>query len=84
MILVTKTSDQTRQRGHTLSTCTMYVCMEFTLNHALSEDEHKHKPARMRYSTLSLLFKEKLFPTLFSVLVANPKKTTLHGGQSRS
>ena len=29
------------------------------------------------------LFKEKLFLT-FSVLVANPKKTTLHGGQSRS
>ena len=29
MILITKTSDQTRQRGHALSTCTicMYVCM---------------------------------------------------------
>ena len=30
MILITKTSDQTRQRGHALSTCMyvrMYVCM---------------------------------------------------------
>ena len=25
-------------------------CRGFTLNHALSEDEHKHNPARMRYS----------------------------------
>ena len=37
---------------------------------------------------LFLLFKEKSERTLlfliFSVLVANPKKTTLHGGQSRS
>ena len=32
---------------------------------------------------LLLLFREKMFLT-FSVLVANPKKTTLHGGQSRS
>ena len=35
-----------------------------------------------------MLFKEKSERTLlfltFSVLVANPKKTTLHGGQSRS
>ena len=28
MVLVTKTSDQTRQRGHTLSTCTR-VCIVF-------------------------------------------------------
>ena len=27
MILITKTSDQTRQRGHALSTCTMCVCV---------------------------------------------------------
>ena len=27
MILVTKTSDPTQQRGHTLSTCTNLVCM---------------------------------------------------------
>ena len=27
MILVTKTSDQTRQRGHTLSTCTNLTCV---------------------------------------------------------
>ena len=27
MILVTKTSDQTRQRGHTLSTCTDLTCV---------------------------------------------------------
>ena len=27
MILVTKISDQTRQRGHTLSTCTNLVCV---------------------------------------------------------
>ena len=26
MILITKTSDQTRQRGHALSTCTVCVC----------------------------------------------------------
>ena len=33
MILVTKTSDQTRQRGHTLCVCLyvcMYVCMVIT------------------------------------------------------
>ena len=31
MILVTKTSDQARQRGHARSTCTirMYVCMMY-------------------------------------------------------
>ena len=27
MILITKTSDQTRQRGHALSTCTVCVCV---------------------------------------------------------
>ena len=32
MILITKTSDQTRQRGHALSTC-MYVCMYVWSSH---------------------------------------------------
>ena len=31
MILVTKTSDQARQRGHTLSTCTILTCALSTL-----------------------------------------------------
>ena len=40
------------------------------------DDENLHNPsARPRYSLLFLTF---------SALVANPKKTTLHGGQSRS
>ena len=41
MILVTKTSDHTLQRGHTLSTCligpSMYVCMVIT--YGKSEDQ---------------------------------------------
>ena len=48
-----------------------------------------HKQPRIhRKLGLQLLitqFKRKLlFLTFFSALVANPKKTTLHGGQSRS
>ena len=31
MIIVTETSDQTRQRGHTLSTCTILTCALSTL-----------------------------------------------------
>ena len=39
--------------------------------------------ARLRPIGYKLLLSLLLFPT-FSALVANPKKTTLHGGQSRS
>ena len=34
MILITKTSDQTRQRGHALSTCTILVCVCFLPIHS--------------------------------------------------
>ena len=56
--------------------------------------ERQRAPSTPRWDPLLLLFKQKsehtyikknllLFLT-FSALVANPKKTTLHGGQSRS
>ena len=39
---------------------------------------YHHRGTRFNYAMLLLLF------LTFSALVANPKKTTLHGGQSRS
>ena len=64
MILVTKTSDQTRQRGHTLSTCTnLYVCMYVCIHvwpeqfqQSMDQPGKVANPARGQPNRKSVLF----------------------------
>ena len=62
MILITKTSDQTRQRGHALSTCTicMYVCiyvyMVTTYSKSMDQSGKVANPARGQLKRVNSYF----------------------------
>ena len=62
MILVTKTSDQARHRGHTLSTCTiltcMYVCVVITYSKSMDQPGKVANPARGQLNRENELFSD--------------------------
>ena len=64
---------------HTVDGCLYLECVCMCVHACLTKNQNAPRPSEHPPVLLLLL----LFLT-FSVLVADPKKTTLHGGQSRS